>query len=65
MPDYSFSQYTILISAYTVLVTVGPLSSTQLTDIYVAAAAISQKLPPWLALHKEKAGDNLMPQPCA
>ena len=36
MPDYSFNQSeadTILISAYAVLFTVGPLSLTQLTQI--------------------------------
>ena len=67
MPDYSFSQSeanTILISAYAVLLTVGPVViSSADTDIYVAAA-ISQKLPGLLCIKRKQATilcHNLVP----
>ena len=68
MPDYSFSQSeadTILISAYAVLFTVGLLADT---DIYVAAAAISQKLPGLLCIKRKQATilcRNLVPEEMA
>ena len=68
MPDYSFSQSeadTILISAYAVLFTVGLLADT---DIYVAAAAISQKLPGLLCIKINQATilcRNLVPEEMA
>ena len=68
MPDYSFSQSeadTILISAYAVLFTVGLLADT---DIYVAAAAISQKLPGLLCIKRKQATilcRNLVPEKMA
>ena len=73
IPDYSFSQSeadTILISAYAVLFTVGPFSLTQLTQIYiyVAAAAISQKLPGLLCIKRKQATilcHNLVPEEMA
>ena len=71
MPDYSFSQSeadTILISAYAVLFTVGPvvIDSAE-TDIYVAAA-ISQKLPGLLCIKRKQATilcHNLVPEEMA
>ena len=71
MPDYSFSQSeanTILISAYAVLLTVGPVViSSADTDIYVAAA-ISQKLPGLLCIKRKQATilcHNLVPEEMA
>ena len=74
MPDYSFSQSeadTILISAYAVLFTVQWARCHRLSwhrYIYVAAAAISQKLPGLLCVKRKQATilcHNLVPEEMA
>ena len=58
----------ILISAYAVLFTVGPVIDSADTDIYVAAVAISQKLPGLLCIKRKQATilcHNLVPEEMA
>ena len=62
--SFNLRQSTIHFSAYAVLQdsgysTSGPVVAD--TDTYMVYFTETS----WLALHKEKAGDNLMPQPCA
>ena len=71
MPDYSFSQSeadTILISAYTVLFTVGPIVIDSAETYIYVAAAISQKLPGLLCMKRKQATilcHNLAPEEMA
>ena len=72
MPDYSFSQSeadTILISAYRCIVYSGPIVIDSAdTNIYVAAAAISQNLPGLLCIKRKQATilcHNLVPEEMA
>ena len=67
VPDYSVSQseaakhhshFCIRCIVYSA---VGPLSSTPV----ICGSSSYFTETSWLALHKEKAGNNLMPQPCA
>ena len=74
MPDYSVSQseaakhhshFCIRCIVYSAVV---PLSSTQLTQLYVAAAALSQKLPGLLCIKRKQATilcHNLVPEEMA
>ena len=57
---------TILISAYAVLFTVQWARFHRLSwHRYICGSSSYFTETSWLALHKEKAGNNLMPQPCA